>query len=359
MRVLALTKYGPRAASTRQRLLQFLPYLAEHGVVVEYLPLLGDDHSIRLARGQKANPLKTMAAYLSRLLQLFSKRDFDLLWVHYELFPYLPGPFEKLARLSGAPVVCDYDDAIFHMYDDHRSELVRKFLGRKLVPLLESAAGCSCGNAYLLEYAKQHCENSVVIPTVVDTSIYRPLPEGGGLPVLGWIGSPSTWKYVEPLLPTIRRVAEQTGVTLRAVGAGPRARGIDFVDAREWEESREAEEVQGMDIGIMPLPDENWSRGKCGYKLVQYMACGRPVVASPVGVNSEIVAEGDNGYLAVSPDEWEAKLLRLIRQPMLRDAMGKVGRARAVERYSLHSQAPRMLQLLRSACKAGDRQEPS
>lgn len=350
MRVLALTKYGARAASTRQRLLQFLPYLNEHGVKVEYLPLFGDDHLLRLAEGHKADPVKTLRAYINRLAQLVSRKDHDLLWIHYELFPYLPGVFERFARWSRVPIVCDFDDAIFHMYDDHRLPVVRKLLGHKLVPLLKSASACSCGNAYLLDYVSRYCDNSTIIPTVVDTQVYAPdTRTAGGEVRIGWIGTPSTWKYVEPLLPILKQVVEQTGAVIRTVGAGPGARGISFIEARDWEQDYEVREVQDMDIGIMPLPDEKWARGKCGYKLIQYMACAHPVVASPVGVNQDIVTNGKNGFLATTPAEWAEGLLQLIRTPELRTAMGRQGRSRVIDSYSLTSQAPRMLALLKTA----------
>jgi glycosyltransferase involved in cell wall biosynthesis len=273
-------------------------------------------------------------------------------WVYAELFPYLPGSWEKLAFRSGRPVVYDCDDAFFHIYDAHPRPWIRRMLGRKLEPLLRGAAAASCGNAYLESYAARFCPNTLLLPTVVDTEVYGPLARPGpDRPVtIGWIGSPSTWPYMRPILPLLRELAQSRGVRIRVVGAGPMAQGEAFpgLDLVEWSEAREVEDVRAMDIGIMPLPDDIWARGKCGYKLVQYMACALPVVASPVGVNSEIVTPGGNGFLATGEAEWRDSLLRLIDDPALRRQFGAAGRRRVEQSYSLEVHAPRLVGLLRS-----------
>ena len=343
-------KYGSLAASARQRLMQYAPYLAANGVTIEYLPLLDNGHMERVAAGEKASRWAALAAYVRRLRALLTRRDFDVVWVQYELFPYLPGFVERLVSRTGKRFIVDYDDAIFHMYDANPRPAVRRVLGSKLAPLLRSADAVICGNTYIEAYARTFCDRTVVIPTVVDIDIFRPANQArsSGPLVVGWIGSPSTWAHVEPLLPRLLPLLERQGATMRVVGAGPRARGLPSVDSVEWTEASEVGSLQAMDIGIMPVADDPWSRGKCGYKLVQYMACGLPVVASPVGVNREIVIEGENGFLAHSPEEWEKALVELLGDAGLRDRMGVNGRRRAVERYSLQSQQARLLEVFRS-----------
>jgi glycosyltransferase involved in cell wall biosynthesis len=341
-------KYGDRAAATRQRLLQYLPALRAAGIEVDVFPLLGNAHLERVATERGASVPGTAMAYIRRLLQLVRLRRPDVVWVHYELFPYLPGFVEKMAGLAGAPIVYDFDDAIFHMYDQHRSSGVRALLGGKLEPLLSRASACMCGNAYLQDYASRFCRDCRIFPTVVDTDAYRPLPKADGdRPVIGWIGSPSTWPYVRPLLDLIRSVAEQHHAAVRVVGAGPSARNIPGIEAVDWEEATEIAEVQRMDIGIMPVPDEPWARGKSGYKLIQYGACALPVVASPVGVNSEIVRHGDTGFLVSDAEAWRACLTKLLADPALRRRLGQAGRERIDTHYSLAAHAPRLIALLR------------
>ncbi|MFL6845433.1 MAG: glycosyltransferase family 4 protein [Allosphingosinicella sp.] len=350
MRLAAFAKYGPMAASTRQRLLQYVPHLAAAGIEVDFHPLLPDDYVRGMATGERYPKRKTAAAYLKRLREIAFGTGADAIWIYAELFPYLPGLVERLALRSGKPIVFDYDDAIFHMYDSSGNPLVRALLGRKLQPLLRRASLCCCGNRYLLDYAARFSSRTMLLPTVVDADVYRPAeaPDRSRPVTIGWIGSPSTWPYVRPLLPLLRELAESRGVRIRVVGAGRAALADAFpgLDLVEWSEEREVDEVRAMDIGIMPLPDDIWARGKCGYKLIQYMACGLPVVASPVGVNSEIIAPGENGFLAVGEPEWRDALDRLIADSELRGCFGAAGRRRIEERYSLQVHAPRLVEAL-------------
>jgi glycosyltransferase involved in cell wall biosynthesis len=259
----------------------------------------------------------------------------------------LPALLERPLLGRGRPIVYDIDDAFFHTYNRHRSVLVRSLLGAKFQPLLRAAKACICGNSYLSDYVSQFCGNTLVIPTAVDTGKYHPLSKTHELaPVIGWIGSPSTWRYVRPLLPLLRDLVDSGRARVKVVGAGAAAAtdsfpGLELVD---WSEEREIDDVRSFDVGIMPLPDDDWARGKSGYKLIQYMACGLPCVASPVGVNSEILND-DCGILASTIEDWRRGLTRLIDCPELRALMGAAGRSRAQEHYSLAVHAPRLVNL--------------
>lgn len=356
MKVAAFTKYDREAASTRQRVLQYLPHLAAAGIHVDVHPLLDDAYVRSLASGAAASKTAITAAYARRFRALLDARTADLLWIYAELFPWLPASFERLAFRSGKPIVYDYDDAFFHPYDSHPNRLVRGLLGGKLKPLIKGAAAVCAGNEYLKHYAERAGARSILLPTVVDVDLYRPGASRPTRPLtIGWIGSPSTWAYVHPLLPLLAELRRDREIIFCVVGAGAAAAaaadrfdGIDFVP---WSEASEIASVQAMDIGIMPLPDEPWARGKSGYKLIQYMACGLPVVASPVGVNATIVADGITGLLATDSGQWRAALTRLIDDPALRSAMGQAGRARAVEAYSLQTHAPRLVEIMKGAAR--------
>lgn len=357
MRVAAFTKYDRLAASTRQRLLQYVPALEQAGIQVDHFPLLGADYVRSLATGEGYSKRAVVRAYGHRMMQLLRGSSYDVHWIYAELFPYLPASFERLAFRDGRPVVYDFDDAFHHQYDDASHAWVRGLLGGKLEPLLRGAAACCCGNAYLQAYAEKYCERCVILPTVVDTDIYVPGHDSDRpiVPVIGWIGSPSTWAYVRPILPLLEELARTGRATVRIVGAGAKngvegMPGMKFVD---WSEEREVADVQAMDIGIMPLPDEEWARGKSGYKLVQYMACGLPVVASPVGANRVIVMDGRTGILAASEPEWKSALSQLIDDPALRQKMGAEGRVRAVADYSLATHAPRLVEVFASIAQGG------
>jgi glycosyltransferase involved in cell wall biosynthesis len=352
LRLTAFTRYDRLAASTRQRLLQYVPALKEAGIEVDYRPLLGDDYVAGLADGRRYSAARIARDYLRRLRQIRSEPLGDVVWVYAELFPQLPAAFERLLLRRRRPIVFDFDDAFFHAYDFHRSPIVRRLLGGKLEPLLRAASACTCGNAYLRDYAAQLCSNTFIVPTAVDTERYLPAKERrGDVPVIGWIGSPSTWQYMQPVAPVLEEMVRAGRARVLIVGSGSASRaqvhnGFEFVD---WSEATEIAEIQRMDIGIMPLPDDPWARGKSGYKLIQYMACGLPVVASPVGVNTEIVKDGETGLLANSLPEWQAALDRLLADAGARVRMGKEGRCRAVAEYSLQAHAPRVVEIIRAA----------
>ncbi len=356
MQIAALTRYGRQAASTRQRLLQYIPALNAAGIEVSFEWLLDDEYIRSLAAGGTFSRLDVASSYLRRLRGLLLGPRPDILWIYAELFPYLPGWLERLALSRSRAIVYDFDDAFFHNYDASSNPLVRTLLGRKLEPLLRRAAACCCGNGYLEEYASRFCERTMVLPTVVDTAQYTPriAPADPGKPlVIGWIGSPTTWRYMRALVPLLAELVQERGVKVRVVGAGPKAEQDRFpgLELLDWAEDREVADVQAMDVGIMPVPDEIWALGKSGYKLIQYMACGLPVVASPVGVNRDIVTHGVSGFLATTPAEWKRFLSLLLDDADLRLRMGLAGQKRAQEDYSLAVHAPRLVGLLKSVAQ--------
>jgi glycosyltransferase involved in cell wall biosynthesis len=346
-RGLVLAKYGTRAASTRQRFVQAEPYLQDAGITIDIAPLFDNAYLDRLFTGQKQSPRQIARAYLQRIATLLGARRYDFIWVHCELFPYLPGVMERLASFSGKPIIYDYDDAIFHQYDQHPNRLIGGLLGEKLAPLMRRANVAFCGNRYLEDYAKRFCAHTEIIPTCVDVALYQPRSTPPCATVtVGWIGSPSTWRYCAQIADVLSDYAAMPNQRVLVVGAQHARNNAYAFEFRDWAEQREIADIQEMDIGIMPIPDEPWARGKCGYKLIQYMACGIPVIASPVGVNSEIVEHGVNGFLASTNEEWRSAIAQLAADAGLRERMGAQGRARVEAHYSIQQLGPRMASLI-------------
>ena len=279
----------------------------------------------------------------------------DAIWLEKEALPWVPAGLEKGLWPKDVPVISDYDDAVFHRYDLHRLGAVRRCLGRKIDHVMTRSDLVMAGNAYLAERAeKARARRVEIVPTVVDTDVYtmaKPNIDRDG-PFMGWIGTPSTWtEYMEPMIELLASVAAETGARLRAVGAAKSA-AHPILDTLPWSEKSEVALIQSMDIGLMPLTDTPWARGKCGYKLIQYMACGLPVVASPVGVNTEIVDQGVNGFLASTETEWREALVTLLRDPDLRAQMGSAGRAKIEAEYSLQTWGPKVAKMLKETARA-------
>jgi glycosyltransferase involved in cell wall biosynthesis len=350
MRGIVFAKYGDRAASTRQRFAQYRSHLAAANITLDIYPLFDNTYLEALFTKGMRSKTHTFLAYLHRLRDLLRIGSYDFIMVQYELFPYLPAPFEALLRLTKKPVVYDIDDAIFHQYDAHKNPRIRSFLGGKLHPIMKRADLALCGNTYLADYVSRFSKRTEIVPTVVDTDNYRtrPTPETHAPITVGWMGSPSTWDYCLPMTDMLSENTRAGRLSFLAVGAEHKASDDFPFTFRAWEESREVADIHDMDIGIMPIPDAPWARGKCGYKLIQYMACGLPVIASPVGVNRDIVTHGVNGFLASSEAEWREAITTLATHASLRARMGEEGRKRVVERYSLQAHGPRVAQLLRA-----------
>lgn len=356
MRILLLSRYSPRGPSSRLRHYQFLPALAEAGMSVAVAPLLPDSYLEALYAGRMRPLHGVVAAYARRVGRMVAARQFDLLWIEKELLPWLPYGAEHWFLKSAPPYIVDFDDAWFHHYDRSRWRLVRRLLGSKLDRVMGRAVLVTVGNTYLAGRAQSAGARSIeILPTVVDLARYPVVASPPGrLPTIGWIGSPITDHYLDLIADPLRQLVAGNGARLCLVGANPGALDGLAADRHDWREDTETRHIAAFDIGIMPLADTPWERGKCGYKLIQYMACGKPVVASPVGVNRDIVEHGVNGFLAETPREWVDALRRLAADPDLRRRLGAAGRAKVERHYSLAGTAPRLIRLLRAAAGLDD-----
>jgi glycosyltransferase involved in cell wall biosynthesis len=349
MRILLLTRYERLGSSSRVRFYQYLPYLKAQGLEIITAPFFSDEYVSNLYRGQRISLKTALAAYLRRLPILMRAAAFDLLWVEKELFPWTPAWFETLLYRLKIPYVVDYDDAVFHRYDMHRSRLVRILLGHKIDLVMRRARLVIAGNGYLAERARQAGAARVeYLPSVVDVSRYS-LPNWAHNPVfrIGWIGSPVTAPYLDEVREAIGKLSQESPISLTLIGAGnvqPFAQTP--TEILPWSETVELEMSQKFDVGIMPLMDGPFERGKCGYKLIQYMASGLPVIASPVGVNQQIVEPGLNGYLAESSVHWLDAFRELRDNKEKRNLMGQAGRRKAEQLYNLQGTAPQLLNLL-------------
>lgn len=355
LRVLALTHYGQQGASSRMRFWQYLPAMREAGVRVEVQALIDDATLMTRYKVGSYRLVSVLKRYVLRVAALLGRHQFDLLWIEKEPLPWLPLWFE-LFLLRRVPYVLDFDDAVFHNYDQHRFAVVRRLYGLRLDRLMTKAALVVCGNQYLADRANNAGAQWVeVVPTVIDLARYPAPVWPDSLPTrdvltIVWIGSPSTARYLQILQKPLELLAQRMKFVLRILGAEFHMPGV-HVEGVPWAEATEVAYIAACQIGIMPLQDSVWERGKCGYKLIQYMACGLPVVASPVGVNTQIVEPGVNGFLATSDDEWVTALEQLLTQVQLRQRMGMAGRAKVEAQYCIQKTGPKMAELLKKAAK--------
>ena len=347
-----LSRYGRLGASSRMRFHQYLPWLEAAGIGITAAPLFSDGYVRGLQQNTK-NIFEATRAYAGRIKALLSSRRFDLLWIEKETLPWLPAWFEKMLFSGAVPYVLDYDDAVFHYYDQHRNPVVRALLAGKHPALIERAALVVVGNAYLAEFAWAAGARRVeLVPTVIDLERY-PLAAINSLkidgpPCVGWIGQRVTAAFLTPYAPLFERLSAYGLARFAAIGIDAQSLGLPMKSIA-WTEQTEVASIAGLSIGIMPLVDAPFERGKCGYKLIQYMACGLPVVASSVGVNCHIVEHGVNGFLADTPEEWEQAMRTLLADSGLRQRMGQAGRLKVEQQDCVQVTGPRLTVLLKNA----------
>lgn len=344
MNVRYFSKTSDIGPSSRYRIFQYLPGLERSGIRVSVRPLFGPTYFRLLERRAAVSRTLARAIYvflrfLRRIWDVWSATGADLIVVEGQLFPYMGLAVERLLA-KRRPLVVELDDAIY----------LTKGQERKIPALLQLSVGAIVGNNVLAEFARSYAPHVTVIPTVVDTSRFRPRdvvstanPRTANQPItIVWIGLDYNLSYVQALTPVLRRLQAEHPIRVRIIcGTAPACEGVE-VEFRRWRYETEVTDLQDCAIGIMPLPDNEWARAKCGLKLLQYMAVGIPAVASPVGVNRDIVHDGVNGFLASTDDEWHEKLTALCRDAELRSRMGGAARRTVVEDYSLAAWTPRL-----------------
>lgn len=360
IRVLALSPIPEEGAGCRFRIAHYIPYLNANGFVVDLSPLFTTEFFRMVYRpGHFPRKAATFAALvLRRLWTLRTVNAYDVIFIYREIFPVGPAVIESLLALPGCPpIVFDFDDAIFLPSVSEANRLIVTFkMPGKVATIIRRSAEVVVGNGYLADYARRFNRNVTVIPTSVNTDSFTPAvtkPRDPRGVVVGWIGSPTTADYIRSLSGVLRRLADDHDFVLRISGSGSPVEmpGVT-VDNLPWALDQEIELFRTCDIGVYPLADDEWSKGKCGFKAIEFMACGVPVVAAAVGVNREIINDGENGFLASTDEEWKDKLSRLMTDPALRARLGDAGRRTIEARYSLQMNAPRLAAILRRAAAA-------
>jgi glycosyltransferase involved in cell wall biosynthesis len=360
MKILFLTKYGRLGASSRYRAYQYLEYLRQDGFKCSVAPLFANEYLLQLYRSMshKRTTVRLMPDLLSSMIRRFRiivarAGEFDAVWLEGEALPYVPMLLEQFLFRANARVVVDYDDAIYTRYAQHKNSLIRRLLQQKIARVVGNSCRVIVANGTLAQWAKQFNSNVTIIPTSVDLRKYAlgtsRLGQTNEKPVIGWIGTPMTVSYLRELAVPLRELRTRHDFILKVIGAEEfRIDGVETITV-PWSEGTEVAELQSCTIGVMPLTDGEFERGKSALKLIQYMAAGLAAVASPVGANSEVIEPNKNGLIAATGEEWVQALAGLIEQPEHAHDLARASRRSVEERYSVQVNAPRLASLLRSA----------
>lgn len=353
LRIVAFVPYSLGIApSQRFRLEQWASRLEAEGIQLEFRPFVNADLARRLyLPGRTIRKMIGLSRALVALAKAVpAKGAFDAAIVHRGASLIGP-PFVERILAQRTRLVYDFDDAIhlLHTSEANRAFGWLKFPG-KTAQICHIAHAVTVGNEYLADFARRFNLDVTVVPSSVDTGVYTPGPERarGGQAVVGWMGSSTSQTYLEPFAPLLRRLV-QRGLILRII-SDRRPTDFDFpFEWKAWSAATEVEDLRGFDIGIMPLPDTEWARGKCAMKILQYMGVGVPSVGSDLGGNREVITDGVNGLLATGEDEWLEKILRLSQDQALAHRLGAAGRETVLARYSAEVCAQRFAEVLRRA----------
>jgi glycosyltransferase involved in cell wall biosynthesis len=339
-----------RSPNQRFRFEQYMGFLQANGFHCElsYLVEASDD-TFLYKPGHFLDKLRFVRRSVAKRRRDVSRAtDFDIIFICREALMTRSTHFERAFRKKGTRIVYDFDDSIWL---SNVSDANRKWGWvkdpSKTSKLIALADRVFAGNDYLADYARSFNKKVVVLPTTIDTDEYQPrATRAEGPIVIGWSGSITTIQHFQYAIPALKAIQQRYGdkVTFRVVGDGSYCVPELGITGLPWRKDTELDDLRAMDIGIMPLPDDEWARGKCGLKGLQYMALGIPTLMSPVGVNSAIIQDGVNGFLAHDTDEWVAKLGRLIDDTDLRRRMGAEARRSVEEHWSKRAWQVRYLQ---------------
>lgn len=352
--IYVFTKYQRKGASSRVRFFDYLPLFSSN-IKFAHSSLFDDNYIDSLYSGKKVSFLKVIILYLIRLYHVFRvtfSRKYDIVWIEKELFPYIPIPFEMLFVYFGKKIVYDYDDAVFHNYDRVK---LKSLFNWKFSILAKNSDLIFAGNNYLADcLVKFGAKNVEIIPTVIDWKRYQSVysDEGALGSILDkplkivWIGTPSTEKYLSIIDESITRLQMQYSIDFHVIGASNDLQlKCEFV-RKTWTKDSEVQLLADGDIGVMPLHDSMFEKGKCGYKIIQYFALAKPVCASPIGINAELIEDSVNGYLCSTSEDWYKALRKLILDRNHRNYLGEKGMDLVSKKYTYHIQAPRIERFL-------------
>ena len=342
--ILFLVPYPPgRAPSQRFRFEQYLDALTEAGHSYQLEPFLSvatwdilykPGHTLAKVKG-------IVAGFGRRLALLFAVPGYDVVFIHREAAPIGPPVLEWLiAKVLRKRIIYDFDDAIWLANTSETNKLAAGLKWhQKVSSICRWAYKNSCGNSYLAAYARQFSQRVVINPTTIDTEhLHNEVRDqtASGRLVIGWTGTHSTLKYLDQVVPVLAQLeSEGLDFEFRVISNQLPALSLRSLVFLPWRKSTEIADLLGFHLGLMPLENDQWAKGKCAFKALQYMALGIPALVSPVGMNTEVVQDGHNGYVCATPAEWDARLRQLVINPRLRQQLGGNARATVEARYSV------------------------
>ncbi|OWP61478.1 group 1 glycosyl transferase [Hymenobacter amundsenii] len=341
-----------KAPSQRFRFEQYFAYLLAKGITYETQSFISDatwqilykpGHHLRKTFG-------ILSGFLRRFIALSKVAKADFVFIHREASPIGPPILEWIiANILNKRIIYDFDDAIWIANTSETNKIAAGLKWHNKVGAICSYAyKVSCGNQYLTNYALQYNYNSFVNPTTIDTIDLHNRVNNQIIktkPVIGWTGSHSTLKYIDQIVPVLAKLEKEIDFEFRVISNQPPDLALKSLQYKQWNKETEIDDLLEFNVGIMPLEDDIWAKGKCAFKALQYMALGEPALVSPVGMNTEVVDQGVNGFICTTSADWEDALRLLLKDEQLRLQMGESARKTIENRYSVTANLPNFLAL--------------
>lgn len=351
-KLLIFPKYNAMGPSSRYRIYNYLQLYEKAGVDFEVYPLLEDWYLKNLwsKKSKAAIYYKIIKAYLKRLFRILAVKKNSIVYIGAELFPYLPFGIERYLKLRNIPYIVEFDDAIFHHYDRTSNFLVKKLLGRKTEKVIKNASAVIGGCQYLCDYARQWNSNVIEIPTSIDKRKYLINREDSHPPVIGWIGSPATARYLDLIVNPLLKLSKEFSFSVHLIGCDASiTQKFKSIPHKiiQWTDATEVQELSKFSIGIMPLEDTPFARGKCAFKLVQYMAMGIPTVSTPLQSNINI-SKGNNNLFASNEEEWYESIKEILSNSVYYNEVGIKNREIAYKHYTIQNNWIKYIELFQS-----------
>ncbi|MDP2905981.1 MAG: glycosyltransferase family 4 protein [Candidatus Omnitrophota bacterium] len=349
MKILFILPYPTEGPSNRYRVEQYLPFLTENGIKWRLRPFISSGfYKMLYSRGHNFRKLAYfIISCAKRFADIFRANKYDIVFIHIEAFPFGPPLLEMLFRFMGKKIIFDFEDAIYLSSGKGMFKWLKN--PKKFYLNLRLSSRVIVCNNYLLNSLSMYNPGITVIPTSIDTAKFKVKDhrQTNNKILIGWIGSHTTLPCLKQIVPVLQELSKKYEFDFKIIGGGCRVSfpGVSVLN-QKWTLEEEVANFQGLDIGVYPLPDNEWALAKTPFKTIQYMAVGVPVVASSVGGNKEIIRDGVNGFLAASGQEWINKLSLLIEDAGLRRKIGLEGRRTVEEKYSLKINAPKFLEVM-------------
>lgn len=331
-------KYSAKGPSSRYRIYSYLPYYERNNINYKIYPLFGDwyldciwNHSSRLKI-----LYKILWTYIKRLYNIIILPKNCIVYIGAELFPAIPFVFERILIKRKIPYIIEFDDAVFEKYEKNKFVYLRKVYRKKFQIVIEHASHIICGSQYLKDYCIKWNKEVTIIPTSVDKNKYNVELKHSHTFIIGWIGSPTSSKYLSIVIPALKKLSKERDFILYLIGFDKTQesilKGINY-NIIKWDEDSEISHIAEFNVGIMPLTDEPFSRGKCAFKLIQYMAIGIPTISTPLQSNIDIDA-GAGNLFASNTQEWIDSIKFYMNNKETALQIGKRNREIAIANYT-------------------------